>query len=97
MALIVEIKVNPASGRQEIKLDKSNRLKCWLKSPPEQGKANAELITFLAHKLAVAPAAVTMISGQTTRNKRIKIDLSISYDQLLGMLDIQRQTTVFDT
>jgi uncharacterized protein (TIGR00251 family) len=96
MALMIEIKVNPASGRQQIKLDKNNRLKCWLTSKPEQGKANEELVSLLADRLAIPRQKITILSGHTTRNKRIKIDLSISYDQLLSMLDIQRQTTLFE-
>lgn|SRR5437868_4996435 len=96
MALIVEIKVVPSSGRVEIKLDKNGTLKCWLKSAPEQGKANAELLKFLAKSLHVAQDKLLMMSGQTSRNKRIKIELSITFDQLLHMLDIHRQKTVFE-
>ena len=96
MALIVEIKVIPSSGRLEIKLDKNGGLKCWLKSAPEQGKANAELVKFLAKSLSIAQDKLLMISGQTSRNKRIKIELTITFDQLLNMLDIHRQKTVFE-
>lgn len=96
MALMVEIKVVPSSGRLEIKLDKKGGLKCWLKSPPEQGKANTELVKFLAKTLGVAQDKVELMSGQTSRNKRIKIELSITFDQLLHMLDIHRQKTLFE-
>ena len=96
MSLIVEIKVMPSSGRLEIKLDKNGVLKCWLKSAPEQGKANNELVKFLAKSLGVSQEKVSMISGQTSRNKRLKIELAINFDQLLNMLDIHRQKTVFE-
>lgn len=96
MSLLVEIKVVPGSGRLEIKLDKNGSLKCWLKNPPEQGRANAELIKFLAKSLNISQDKVLIISGQTSRNKRVKIDLPITFDQLLNMLDIQRQKTVFE-
>lgn len=96
MALIVEIKVVPSSGRLEIKLDKNGGLKCWLKSSPEQGKANSELVKFLAKELGLSQDKVVLMSGQTSRNKRIKIELAITFDQLLNMLDIHRQKTVFE-
>lgn len=96
MALIIEIKVAPSSGKLEIKLDKAGKLKCWLKSPPEQGKANTELIKFLAKSLGIPQDQVTIMSGHTSRNKRIKIELAITFDQLLHMLDIHRQKTVFE-
>ena len=39
MSLVIEIKVFPSSGRQKFVIDKSGKLKCYLKNPPEKGKA----------------------------------------------------------
>jgi uncharacterized protein (TIGR00251 family) len=95
MALIIEIKVTPSSGRQLCKLDKSGTLKCFLKSPPEQGKANQELVKFLSKSLELAQDQVTILSGHTTRNKRIKIDASLTFIMVLDMLGIERQSNLF--
>jgi len=44
MSLVFDLKVVPRSGRNKWVLDKSGKLKCYLKSPPEKGLANKELI-----------------------------------------------------
>ena len=96
MALIIDLNVVPSSGKQEIKLDKRGFIKCYLKSNPEQGKANAELVRMLANELKITQSQITLISGLTSRKKKIKIDLSITLDELLDMLGIHRQKTVFE-
>ena len=45
-----------------------------LKAPPQDGKANAELIALLAQEFGVAQAQVRIRSGQTARTKRVEID-----------------------
>lgn len=96
MALTVEIKVVPSSGKQQCKLDKSGILKCYLKSAPERGLANAELVKMLAHALALPQNAVEIIAGQTIRNKKIKIHTQLTYDQLLSKLGIEKQLKLLE-
>ena len=40
MALRLEIKVVPSSGKLCFAIDKQQRLKCYLKAQAEEGKAN---------------------------------------------------------
>ena len=95
MALIIEIKVTPSSGRQQFVLDnKSDQLKCYLKSAPERGKANEELIKFLSQKLSTTKNSISIIFGATSRKKGLKIDLDIRFDELLSKLGIERQLTI---
>ena len=42
-------------------------------APARAGKANAELIKFLAKEFEVSKSSVEIVSGKTSRNKRIKI------------------------
>lgn len=95
MALCVEIRVSPSSGKSQCQLDKAGRLKCFLKSPPERGAANKELIKILAQALRVPLANVTIITGLTSRTKTIKIDTSITYEELLQKLGIEKQETLW--
>lgn len=95
MSLIAEIKVVPQSGKNEWVLDKSGKLKCYLKSPPERGLANKELIKILAQKLGVTQNAVELISGHTSRNKRVKIEGVASLEHLIALLGIERQQNIF--
>jgi len=48
-------------------------LKVRLKSPPVDGKANAELCRFLAEALALPRGAVSLATGAAAREKRVRI------------------------
>ena len=95
MALFFLVKVVPGSGKSGCKLDKSGQLKCYLKSQAEQGKANGELIKLFAKAVGVTQDMVSIVQGGQARQKRIKIDLDISYDALLHCLGIERQIDMF--
>jgi uncharacterized protein len=49
------------------------RLKIRLAAPPVDGKANAELLRFLAAAFGVALRAVTLVRGETSRQKTVKV------------------------
>jgi len=48
-------------------------LKVRLKSPPVDGKANAELCRFLAETLGLPRGAVILATGAAAREKRVRI------------------------
>lgn len=91
MALMVTVKVVPSAGRQSCILDKSGGLKCFLKNPAERGLANNELIKLLAQAAAVPQNSVIIISGQTSRTKRIKIESTLTLEALMLRLGIELQ------
>ena len=45
-----------------------------VKSPPVDGKANVELIKFLADSFGCQRSAITLRQGETSRDKLIEID-----------------------
>ena len=94
MALIAEIKVTPSSGRSTFQLDASGKLKAFLKSPPVDGRANKELIELLAKALGCPRFDVSIIAGATSRNKKVKIHLSLTHDDLLRKLGYAVQTKI---
>jgi len=96
MSLTIEIKVVPSSGRQALTLDKSGTIKCYLKNPPEDGKANQELIKFLSSSLQLPQYEVTIVAGATSRKKIIKIQRNISLDQMLQAFGLIRQKSLLD-
>jgi uncharacterized protein (TIGR00251 family) len=49
-------------------------MKVRLAAPPVDGKANAALCAFLAQFCGVPRSAVTLLSGETSRAKRIRVD-----------------------
>lgn len=95
MSLIFIIKVVPNAGRHGWQLDKSGILKCYLKSLPEKGKANQELIKLLAKALKIELNKIEITAGATSRNKRIKIDINLNYAQFLEQLGIYEQKNIF--
>jgi len=94
MALIVEIKVEPSSGRQKFILDKSGTIKCFLKSAPERGRANDELISILSKFLKVPVQDITIVVGAASRRKRIKINTEITYSDFLKKIGIESQMSI---
>jgi uncharacterized protein (TIGR00251 family) len=50
------------------------RLKIRIKAPPVDGKANAELLRFIAEEFSLAKSQITIISGELGRQKTIKIE-----------------------
>lgn len=95
MALIFDLKVSPSAHKQAWKISSSGILKCWLTSQPENNKANNELIKLLSKTLSVSQNSVQIIAGATSRTKKIKIDIDITYEKLLHLLHIETQLPLF--
>ncbi len=71
----LRIKVIPKAAKSELKETMADgTLKIRIAAPPEKGKANAELITFLAEHFNVAKTAITIVSGKSDPLKLIKIN-----------------------
>lgn len=90
--LIVDIKVIPGHNKQFCILDKAHNLKCYVKSQPEDGKANKELINYLADCLKIRKEQICLISGYSSRKKRISIQTSITLETLYSALQIGQQS-----
>ena len=70
---LINIKVIPKAKKQKI-VQEENRLKVYLKSPPEDGKANKELIKVLSEYFKTNKERIQIIKGKFSRNKVIKIN-----------------------
>lgn len=88
--MFIEIKVIPGSGRQKFAVDKSGILKCFLKSVPEKGKANDELIKILSKKLKIPKDLIEITFGKVSRKKRLRIDSDLDYDSFLLKIGIEK-------
>ena len=72
--LVLRIKVIPKSPKTEIiGTMEDGTLKIRVAAPAEKGKANAELIAFLAKHHGVQRANVVIISGETSHFKQVRI------------------------
>ena len=50
------------------------QLVVYVTSPPDDGKANEAVIKLLAKHLGVAPSRLSIIRGETSRNKLILVE-----------------------
>ncbi len=71
---MIEVRVQPSAGRSGTAGEQAGALKIRLLSPPEDGKANKELIKLLSKALKVPAAAVEIISGEKSRQKRVRFN-----------------------
>ena len=83
---ILEIKAVPNAPRSEIIGWLGDALKVRLQAPPVEGKANAELCTFLAKHFGLTKRAVTIATGDTSRLKRVRIE-GLSVAEIHARLD----------
>jgi len=69
----LRLHIQPGAKKTEVTGLHGEALKIRLAAPPVDGKANACLIAFLADQLGVAKAAVSLVSGDSSRAKRVRI------------------------
>jgi uncharacterized protein len=71
----ITVKVIPKSSRTELvgKLA-DGTWKVKVAAAPEKGKANQALCVFLADHFGVAQSRVSIVSGETARLKRVRIE-----------------------
>jgi uncharacterized protein len=81
--LVVTVRLTPKGGRDSIDgiarlSDGSAVLKARVAAAPTEGEANDALVRLLARQLCVAPRDVTLVSGATSRIKRLLVKGDVS-------------------
>jgi uncharacterized protein (TIGR00251 family) len=71
--VMLRLHVQPGAKKTEAVGLHGDALKIRLAAPPVDGKANACLIAFLAEQLGVARAAISLVSGESSRAKRVRV------------------------
>jgi uncharacterized protein len=95
MPFVFDVKVTPNAYKKGWSIDKSGNLRCHIKSPAEDGKANAELIKSLSKSLDIPQDMVAIVGGERSRQKRIKIELEMTFEMLIERLGIDWQMDMF--
>jgi uncharacterized protein (TIGR00251 family) len=72
-ATILQVRVIPRAARTEIQGEHGDELKIRLNAPPVDGKANQSLIKFLSKTLHISKGSIRLISGDSSRSKRLEI------------------------
>jgi uncharacterized protein (TIGR00251 family) len=73
-ALVLVVHAQPGAKRTAIAGIHGDALKIKIAALPAEGKANAELLRFLAAAFGVPRARVTLLRGAASREKTVRID-----------------------
>ncbi len=70
----LEVKVIPGAARDEVAGTMGNAVKIKLRAPPVEGRANEALIEFLSARLDLPRRGLSLVRGDTSRQKLLRID-----------------------
>lgn len=73
-ARIIQVKVTPRARESSLTQMADGTWVAKLKSPPVDGKANAELVALVADQFGCRKAAVSIKAGASGRVKLVRID-----------------------
>ncbi|WP_210357368.1 DUF167 domain-containing protein [Sphingomonas beigongshangi] len=71
--LEIAVRVTPRGGRDSLAAGTEAHLAARLAAAPVDGKANAALIALVAETFGVPRRSVTLVAGDTSRLKRLRI------------------------
>ena len=84
-AVIFAVRVQSRASKDEIVGEMGEALKVRLRAPAAEDRANEALVDFLAELLKTPRSAVTILSGERSRVKRIAIR-GVTRQQILNLL-----------
>jgi hypothetical protein len=85
------VRVAPGADRSAIVGRMADgRLKVRVAAPPEAGRANAALVALLAERLGVDRRAVTVVAGQSSRDKIVQVVAPAARVRALGAAEEKR-------
>ena len=70
---VISVRVTPRASKNQVQGVLGDALKIRLQAPPVDGKANEALVHFLADTLGWPARNIDLLSGETSRNKRLML------------------------
>ena len=86
--IILSIRTQPGSSKNRIIGEYGGRLKLAVTAAPEKGKANKAVIELLANTFHISESSIHIISGESSRDKRIMIE-GLTQETLKSLLNPQ--------
>ena len=71
--MTLDVRVIPRARRTELAGTRHNAVLIRLAAPPVDGAANVALCRFLADRVGIPLRSITLVSGDTGRDKRLAI------------------------
>ena len=82
---LISLRLQPRASRDEIAGWEGDVLRVRLRAPPLDGRANEALRRFLAGRLDLPQRDIEIVSGETSRNKRVRV-LGLSREEVEARL-----------
>ena len=87
--LVLYVKIQPSASSDALAeiinhAVQHDQIKIRLTSPPVEGKANKQLISFLSTLFSVGRSQIELLSGQSSRNKKVLIRSPQSLPDLIS-------------
>lgn len=76
MNVILQVKAKPRARQARVRRLDETHFEVWVTEAPDKGKANEAIVEALAEFLKVAKSRLSVVSGQTSRNKRIEFKVA---------------------
>jgi hypothetical protein len=81
----IAVRLTPRAGREEIAGERGGVLLVRVTAPPVDGRANEALCRLIAKRAGVGVRSVTVIRGERSREKLVRVE-GIGGDELLRVL-----------
>ena len=69
--VLVNVHAQPGARRNAVIGEREGAVRVAVTAPPDKGKANAAILDVLAEALGLRPSQLLLVSGETSRRKRI--------------------------
>ena len=69
----LSVRIQPRASKNGVTRMEDGSLKIRLTAPPVDGAANEALVKFLSDTFSVSKSQIEIVSGHTSREKRVKI------------------------
>ena len=83
---LIAVHVQPGARRSAVVGEHGGRLKLAVPAPPLEGRANAAVIELLAQRLGLARRAVALVAGESSRDKRVRIQTELPAGEVAARL-----------
>ena len=83
---LLDVRLQPRAGRDQIVAERGGRLLVRVGAPPVEGRANEALCRLLAKRLGVARGRVSVVRGERSRDKSVRIEGISSADARAALL-----------
>lgn len=80
----VKVRVQPGSSQNRLEFF-DGIVKAWVNAPPVEGAANEAVIKLLSKALKVPKSSISIVRGETSREKTLRID-GLTEDEIIDRM-----------